>query len=82
MEREINFRIVELKTVQVLLTKDFDSEKDDANSLLVITFFLDGIKVNLSLGYDLEEKRDEIFDGINDEKLQNFVSDARRQFED
>ena len=35
--KEVNFRIVELKTVQVLLTKDFDSEKDEANSLLLIT---------------------------------------------
>lgn len=77
--KEIKFRIVELKTIQVLITKDFDNETDDL--LITLTFFLDGIKVDMKLGYEVEAVRDEMFLSIDDEKIKIFVDNARKSFE-
>lgn len=77
--KEIKFRIVELKTIQVLITKDFDNETDDL--LITLTFFLDGIKVDMKLGYEVEAVRDEMFLSIDDEKIKILVDNARKSFE-
>lgn len=78
--KEIKFRIIELPTHQVLLTKDFDDE--DSTLLIVVTFFLDGMKANLKLGYDSEEKRNEMFSSITEKKAQEFLDSIKEQFED
>lgn len=41
--KEINFRIIELPTHQILISKDFDEEEEE-RELLVITFFIEGLK--------------------------------------
>jgi len=74
--KTINFRIIELPTHQVLITKDFDNEQDDAEFLVVISFFLDGVKADLKLNYSSEEKRDNIFDNISSEQVQKTVDNA------
>lgn len=54
--KEVNFRIIELPTHQVLLTKDFDDD-EESKPLLTITFFLEGVKINQKLGYDEEAQK-------------------------
>ncbi len=74
--KEIHFRIIELPTHQVLITKDFDNDQDDAEFLVVISFFLDGVKADLKLNYSSEENRDNIFDNISAEQVQKTVDNA------
>jgi hypothetical protein len=74
--KTIYFRIIELPTHQVLITKDFDNDQDDAKFLVVISFFLDGVKADLKLNYSSEGKRDNIFDDISDEQVQKTVDNA------
>ncbi len=74
--KEVKFRIIELPTHQVLLTKDFDNENDDAGLLLVITIFLDGVKINLKLNYKDEDVRDRLFDEMTEEKAQGFLDNV------
>lgn len=71
--KEINFRIIELSEHQVLLMKDFDEEEDD-KPLLVITFFLDGVKLNLKLGYDTDSRRDDAFLSFTEEQAASFIN--------
>ena len=66
--KEINFRIIELPTHQILISKDFDEEEE--RELLVITFFIEGVKVSQKFGYDNEAKRNEMFDKITNEQVQ------------
>lgn len=77
--KQVNFRIIELPTHQVLLTKDFDDD-EESKPLLTITFFLEGIKVNQKLGYDDEAKRDEMFEKVNDEQVQKTLDNALAMF--
>jgi hypothetical protein len=79
--KEINFRIIELPTHQVLLTKDFDDD-EESTPLLNITFFLKGVKVNQKLGYDDEAKRDEMFFEVTDEQVQKTLNDVLEMFKD
>lgn len=72
IEREINFRIIELPTHQILLTKDFD-EDEDSKPLLVITIFCEGTKFNHKLGYEDEEKRNDIFNKFTEEQADVFL---------
>ena len=67
------FRIIELPTHQVLLTKDFGDKEEDQDFLLVISFFFDGVKITQSLGYDDEGKRDKAFVDFTDEMAQVVV---------
>lgn len=76
-----HFRIIELPDYQVLLTKDFDNEQDDASFLAVISFFLENVKVELKLNYKTEEKRDNIFDSITSEQVQKTVDNAKQNME-
>lgn len=77
--KEVNFRIIELPTHQVLLTKDFDDD-EESKPLLTITFFLEGVKVNQKLGYDDEAKRDEMFDKVTAEQVQKTLDNALAMF--
>lgn len=77
--KQVNFRIIELPTHQVLLTKDFDDD-EESKPLLTITFFLEGVKVNQKLGYDDEAKRDEMFDKVTDEQVQKTLDNALVMF--
>lgn len=79
--KTIHFRIIELPNYQVLLTKDFDNEQDDASFLAVISFFLENVKVELKLNYKTEEKRDNIFDNITEEQVQKTVDNAKQNME-
>lgn len=74
--KTIHFRIIELSKYQVLITKDFDKEQDDAEFLVVISFFLNGLKADLKLNYSSEEKRDNIFDNISSEQVQRTVDNS------
>jgi hypothetical protein len=77
----IHFRVIELPYYQVLLTKDFDNEQDDASFLVVISFFLENVKVELKLNYKTEEKRDNIFDNTTSEQVQKIVDNAKKNME-
>lgn len=74
--KEINFRIIELPTHQVLLQKDFDNDDDEESDLMVITFYLDGVKVKNSYGYDNSETRDRVFDEVTEKQVQSLVDNA------
>lgn len=77
--KQVNFRIIELPTHQVLLTKYFDDD-EESKPLLTITFFLEGVKVNQKLGYDDEAKRDQMFDKVTDEQVQKTLDNALAMF--
>ena len=79
--KQVNFRIIELPTHQVLLTKDFDDD-EESKPLLTITFFLEGVKVNQKLGYYDEAKRDEMFEKVTDEQAQKTLDNALAMFND
>lgn len=70
--KEINFRIIELPTHQVLLSKDFD-EKEDDKPLLVVSLFINGVKANFKLGFSNEKKRNKQFDTFDELRAQEFV---------
>jgi hypothetical protein len=74
--KEINFRIIELPTHQVLIQKDFNNDDNDESNLMIITFFLDGIKIKHHYGYDYEYTRDEAFDKVSNQNAQKLVDDA------
>jgi hypothetical protein len=78
--KETNFRIIELPTHLVLLTKDWDN--DDEKPTLVITLFNEGVKVNQTYGYDEEEIRDKMFNEITEEQAQNIVNVFVEMMED
>jgi len=71
--KNVNFRIIELPDYQVLLTKDFDNEGEEDKAQLVVTFFLDGVKINQSFGFDSEQVRDEQFYKFSDKGAQQMV---------
>lgn len=81
MKKEEKFRIIELLTHQVLLTKAFDNENDEAEYVLRITIFFDGIEANLALNYSNEETRDKLFNEMKDEQAQAFLNNVQSQFE-
>lgn len=82
--KETMFRIIELPTHQILLSKDFDNDDDneEAPELLVLTFFLEGIKVSQKFAYSEKEKRDKYFDEFSDETAQKVLDSAIKIFED
>lgn len=71
--KEVHFRIFELQSHQVLITKDFDDD-EDSKPLITVTFFLDNVKVTQKAGYANEEDRDKNFIAFNDEKAQIFLN--------
>jgi len=71
--KEINFRIIELLTHQVLIQKDWD-EDEDSSPLVVVTFYIDGVKVSQKLGYTDEKSRDKVFETFTDLQVQTMLS--------
>lgn len=78
--KEINFRIIELENHQVLLQKDFDNEDDELKDLLIVTFYLEGIKVTNSYGYENEQNRDNLFNNLTNEQAQSIVNNSLNLF--
>lgn len=74
--KEIKFKIIELAEYQVLLTKDFDNESDEDIYMIVISFFIDGIKVTHKYHYEKEKNRDDMFLLITDEHVQSLIDNA------
>jgi len=85
--KEINFRIIELPEHQILLTKDFDDEEeleDDEESkpLLVVTFFVEDLKVNQKFGFSDDNKRDKAFENFTDAQAQSLIDSAIQMMTD
>jgi hypothetical protein len=78
--KEINFRIIELPTHQILLSKDFDDEEDEGKELLVITLFIEGVKVAQKFGYNEEKTRNKVFNELTDEQAQQALNNALQLF--
>jgi len=76
--KEINFRIIELPTHQILISKDFDEEEE--KELLIITFFIDNVKVTQKMGYNDKAKRDEVFEKVTDEQAQKTLNNVLKLF--
>jgi len=80
--KEINFRIIELPTHQVLLQKDFSNdEEQEENDLLLVVFYINGVKCQYSYGYEDTETRDKVFLSITNEQAQNTLDNALKMFE-
>lgn len=74
------FKIIELPTHQVLFTRDFD---EDENPTIKVSVYLDGVRIDISAGYQSEEKRDEIFENnINEEVAQAYLNSILDMLED
>jgi hypothetical protein len=82
--KEVNFRIIELPTHQVMLTRDFnsDNEEDNAKPTIVVAFFIEGLKISLEMAYESETKRNEMFLSFSDESAQKIVDDILTRFKD
>lgn len=78
--KEINFRIIELSDYQVLIMKDFDNDDDENGDTIVMTAFVDGVKVSNTYGYDSRGKRDMAFDEITEDMAKGFVRAAKNMF--
>lgn len=78
--KEINFKIIELDNYQVLVEKDYDDEEN--LDLLVIKFFIQGMKVCQKLGFDSEEKRDDAFERITKEQVEATVLSTEKMFKE
>ena len=76
--KEVKFRIIELLTHQILIMKDWDEEND--SSRISVIFFLDGIKVSTSFGYNDDEMRDKMFDEFSEETAQKVLDSAIELF--
>lgn len=76
------FKLFELEKYQVLIVRDFEEDEDneDGRDIIVVTFFMDGIKINQTLGYTTEENRDKAFDLFTDELVQKFVDNVVDMF--
>lgn len=78
MKKEINFRIIELPTHQVLLSKDSDDENGDPN--IIVSIFISGMKVGLKFTYKEESVRDEMFNEYSDNEAQGLIDSLLKQF--
>ena len=67
--KEVHFRIIELPTHQVLLTK-YSERGENVTPLIVITLFLNGIEMNIELKYADKRKRDKTFREFTKKKAQ------------
>jgi len=72
---EINFRIVETKTHQVLISKDFDNEDEENGYLIEVSFFEKGIKISQKMNFKEENRRDFAFNDISDRFINQVVID-------
>ena len=73
-DKKIYFKIIELPDYQVLISKEQDEkEQDEDVRTLKITFHMDDVKLNYTLGYDKEDV-DMHFDKFNEKDAQLFVN--------
>ena len=78
--KKLHFRIIELPTHQILISKDFDNEQDEDTYLIDISFFTENGKSTTRLSYELEEKRNQMFDKITPEQVQKTLDSALNIF--
>ena len=78
--KEIKFRIIELEDYQVLLTKDFDSNEGNRDSILVVTVFFNGVKIKATISFSDDKKRDEYFIEFSDKKAQIFIDNIKKDY--
>lgn len=78
--KEINFKIIDLPTHQILIQKDFENEEKEDLLFCAITFFFDGIKINIRLNYNTEEERNQYFDQFNEEEAQQILNNIKAEF--
>lgn len=71
--KEINFRIIELESHQVLLTKVFD---DEDKPVLIITVVINKTIASKRLTFEHEAERDLVFDNFTDEQAKEIVDNA------
>lgn len=69
---EIRFKIINLKTHQILLTKDFD-EDEDSTPILTIVLFLEGVKVIQKLSFKNENDLDNAFEIFTNKDAQEML---------
>ena len=79
MYKEINFRIIELPTHQVLLMKDYDYDKE-STPILAITLFVDGMKAVQKLDYSDNAERDKTFEEFTIQQAQLFLDATNEMF--
>lgn len=79
MEKQTHFRIIELPTHQVLITKDFDNDEDNT-PLLVITLFIDNCRAEIKMGFDNEKKRNEAFINYSEKSAKTLLKTALNGF--
>lgn len=77
--KNVNFRIIELPTHQILLTKDFDNDSENT-PLLTVTLFLEGVKVFQKFSYHSEEARNDNFYSFTDENAQSILNSVLEMF--
>lgn len=77
---ELNFRIVETPSHQVLLQKDFDNEDEENYYVLEIVFFINGIKASQKMSFNSEEKRNNAFDKMSNELIFKIVEQTQKMF--
>ena len=78
--KEKYFRIVELSNFQILLTKDFDNEEEFPIPILTLSFFIKGFRVDFSLKFSLEDKRDELFEALTNEEVEKIIRKTISQY--
>jgi hypothetical protein len=69
--KEIFFKIIELPSYQVLLTKE---NCEDGDPCVSVAFFHEGVKVTQQLGYTDESSRDNLFNTITNEQVQDLIN--------
>ena len=74
-------KIFDLPDHQVVVAKDFSDEEDEAAGDIVLTTFLDGVKVTMKHGYKSLEKRDQDFERFDSVAATGFVQGIRETFE-
>lgn len=81
MEKTINFKIIELPDHQALIMKDFD-DSEESKPQIVFMVFLEGVKMEITLGFENEEKRDDGFDKFDSERAQEVINGLKTMMQD
>ncbi|MGR3791584.1 hypothetical protein B0A56_00560 [Flavobacterium columnare NBRC 100251 = ATCC 23463] len=74
MQKQINFKTIELEKYQVLLEKCLDD--DDETEAIQIVFYIHDFKIVNKLLFETEEKQNKAFDLINSETAQGYINAA------
>lgn len=76
--KEINFRLIELESNQVLLEKKWNDE--DEKPAISIVFHENGLRIEQTHGYNNEENRDHIFETFTAEQAQKCIDVTKKLF--